>query len=175
MPEALEVVNVESDALDDGDLLCDEQGDALEDDVPVRESARLPLGSPLEDRSGVLLTLPLVQTLVVPLLEASKLAEPVGDTVDVGVTEAQIDADTLRDGLEDALCESAAVREEAALAVIVPEPDRKGVTDTLKVLDTQTVNVADGDAQEDAIALREAQPDELGEDAILRENKGLPE
>ena len=57
MPEALEVVNVESDALDDGDLLCDEQGDALGDDVPVRESARLPLSNPLEDRSGVLLTL----------------------------------------------------------------------------------------------------------------------
>ena len=49
MPEALEVISTESDALYDGDLLCDEQGDALEDDVPERVSAKLPLGSPLED------------------------------------------------------------------------------------------------------------------------------
>ncbi len=39
--EALEVVSTESDALDDGDLLCDEQGDALGDDVPERVSAKL--------------------------------------------------------------------------------------------------------------------------------------
>ena len=174
MPEVLGVASTESDALDDGDLLCDEQGDALGDDVPVRESAKLPLCSPLEDRSGVLLALPLVQILVEPLLEAIKLAEPVGDTVEVGEAVAQIDTDALRDGLEDTLCESAAEREGAALAVIVPEPDHNGVTDTLKVLDTQTDNVADSDAQEDTVALRDAQPDELGEDTILREGRGLP-
>ena len=174
MLEALKVVSTESDALDDGDLLCDEQGDALGDDAPERVSTKLPLGSPLEDNSGVLLTLTLAQTLVEPLLEAIKLTELVGDTVEVGETVAQIDADALRDGLEDALCESAAEREGAALAVIVPEPDHNGVRDTLKVLDTQTENVADSDAQEDTVALREAQPDELGEDAILREGRGLP-
>ena len=122
----------------------------------------------------MLLALPLPQTLVEPLLEAIKLTELVGDTVEVSEAVAQIDEDALRDGLEDTLCESAAVREEAALAVIVPEPDHNGVTDMLKVLDTQTENVADSDAQEDTVALREAQPDELGEDAILREGRGLP-
>ena len=166
MLEALEVVCTESEALDDGDLLCDEQGDALGDDVPVRESAKLPLCSPLEDRSGVLLALPLVQILVEPLLVAIKLAEPVGDTVEVGEAVAQIDTDALRDGLEDTLCESAAEREGAALAVIVPEPDHSGVTDTLKVLDAQTVNVADCDARVDTVKLREVQPEELGEGVI---------
>ena len=160
------MVSTESDALDDGDLLCDEQGDALGDDVPERVSAKLPLGSPLEDNSGVLLALPLPQTLVEPLLEAIKLTEPVGDTVDVGEAVEQIDADALRDGLEDTLCESAAVREEAALAVIVPEPDHSGVTDTLKVLDAQTVNVADSDGRVDTVELREVQPEELGEGVI---------
>jgi hypothetical protein len=166
VPEVLGVASTESDALDDGDLLCDEQGDALGDDVPVRERARLPLGSPLEDNSGVLLALPLVQILVEPLLVAIKLAEPVGDTVEVGEAVAQIDTDALRDGLEDTLCESAAEREGAALAVIVPEPDHSGVTDTLKVLDAQTVNVADCDARVDTVKLREVQPEELGEGVI---------
>ena len=166
MPEVLGVASTESEALDDGDLLCDEQGDALGDDVPVRERAKLPLGSPLEDNSGVLLALPLAQILVEPLLVAIKLAEPVGDTVEVGEAVAQIDTDALRDGLEDTLCESAAEREGAALAVIVPEPDHSGVTDTLKVLDAQTVNVADCDARVDTVKLREVQPEELGEGVI---------
>ena len=114
----------------------------------------------------MLLALPLPQTLVEPLLEAIKLTELVGDTVEVSEAVAQIDGDALRDGLEDTLCESAAVREEAALAVIVPEPDHNGVTDTLKVLDAQTVNVADSDGRLDTVELREVQPEELGEGVI---------
>ena len=174
VPEALEVASSESDAQDDGDLLCDEQGEALGDGVPVREGARLPLGSPLEDRSEVLLTLTLVQTLTEPLFDAAKLTELVGDTVDVGEAVEQSDADALRDGLEEALCESATEREGAGLAVIVPEPDHVGVPDTLTVLDAQTVKVADEEAHGDTVALREAQPEELGEDAVVREDEGLP-
>ena len=75
VPEALEVASSESDAQDDGDLLCDGQGEALGDGVPVREGARLPLGSPLEDRSEVLLTLTLVQPLTEPLFDAAKLTD----------------------------------------------------------------------------------------------------
>ena len=103
VPEALEVASSESEAQDDGDLLCDGQGEALGDGVPVREGARLPLGSPLEDRSEVLLTLTLVQPLTEPLFDAAKLTELVAKDKDKGMQKGLsqfLDDKSYRPGFE---------------------------------------------------------------------------
>ena len=60
-----------------------------------------------------------------------------------------------------------------ALAVN-PDPVERGVVDALKVLVAQNEGNDDAEIQEDTVALREAQPEELGEDAVVREDEGLP-
>jgi hypothetical protein len=60
-----------------------------------------------------------------------------------------------------------------ALAVHT-DPVGRGVVDTLRVLVEQEVVRKDAETLEDAAALRDAQPDELGEDTILRDGRGLP-
>ena len=54
------------------------------------------------------------------------------------------------------------------------DPVGRGVLDTLRVLVEQEVVRKDAETHVDAAALRDAHPDELGEDAILREGRGLP-
>jgi hypothetical protein len=114
VPEVLEVISTESDAQYDGDLLCDEQGDALGDDVPVRERARLPLGSPLEDNSGVLLTL-----AVIPDIDGNRLPDIVTVTdahkVDTTEFEPQEVGVLLWEGQGVELGDSTSVDENALL------------------------------------------------------------
>ena len=55
------------------------------------------------------------------------------------------------------------------LAVVPPDADQRGVTDALRVPDTQEVAVLDDDAQTDASALQDAHPEELGEAVVERD------
>jgi hypothetical protein len=155
---------------EDGDLLCDGQGEELEDKVAAAEA--IPLKLP--------------QVLAEPVFDGNLLAE-FGERVGFPDRDAHAESSALPDGNTVELDDAAAERDDKGLAEI-PEPLEKAVTDGLTVLEAQPVGstellhntdpvgrivgLGDGSAHADAWALKEGVAEVLNEAAGEREGRG---
>ncbi len=125
----------DGDGAAEGELLCDRQGDALCDNLPVREKIKLALAALLAVACAVLLLLTLVQPLAELEKDDAPLTDPHRDNVDACEGVAQFDANVLREGLDDELIEPTFEREGKGLPVAAPTVVKKAVADAQNVID----------------------------------------